>query len=416
MPPASGTSTGKLPFVVWALAAGTFLMGTTEFVIAGLLPEMAADLNVSVSHAGLLITAFAVGMIVGGPVMAMATLRLPQRHTLVGALTVFALGHTVAALSTSFTVVLSARVVTALATGAFWAVGFVIATTAAGPARSTRAVGVMMGGLTLANVVGVPIGSFVGHYTGWRGPFWALAVLAAVAAAFVGRFTPRTEQRAEVSVRAEVQALKERRLWLALGSAVLIMGGVLAVYTYITPLLTDRAGIPAGAVPLVLIAFGIGALGGTAIGGRLGDRRPMVTTITASAATSLILLALIPASNSPVASVVLVFGMAAAGFTVNPVVTSLAVRFAGDAPTLTSALTTSGYNTGIAAGTLVAGRALDSSLGLTGPALVGAVFAALTLPPLIALALSGTGHRTRIVAQRAAAASVRDDASTPAHH
>jgi DHA1 family inner membrane transport protein len=410
------STTGRLPFVVWVLAAGTFLMGTTEFVIAGLLPEMAANLNVSVSHAGLLITAFAAGMIVGGPTMAMATLRLPQRHTLVGALAVFALGHAVAALSTSFTVVLTARVVTALATGAFWAVGFVIATTTASPAKATRAVGVMMGGLTLANVIGVPIGSFVGHYTGWRGPFWALAVLAALAAGFVGRFIPRTEQRAEVSVRAEVRALHQGRLWLALGAAVLIMGGVLAAYTYITPLLTDRAGIPAGAVPLVLIAFGIGALGGTAIGGRLGDRRPMVTTITAAAATSLILLALIPASNSPVAAVVLIFGMALAGFTVNPVVTSLAVRFAGDAPTLTSALTTSGYNTGIAAGSALAGTALDSSLGLTGPALVGAVFAALTLLPLFALALSGTGHRTRIVAQRATAAPVQDDASTPAHH
>lgn len=129
---ATGPATSRLPFVVWVLAAGTFLMGTTEFVIAGLLPEMADDLNVSVSHAGLLITAFAVGMIVGGPTMAMATLRLPQRHTLIGALAVFALGHVVAALSTSFTVVLTARVVTALATGAFWAVGFVIATSAAG--------------------------------------------------------------------------------------------------------------------------------------------------------------------------------------------------------------------------------------------------------------------------------------------
>ncbi|MFI6038169.1 MFS transporter [Streptomyces sp. NPDC051315] len=398
MPSATGSAPDRLPFVVWVLAAGTFLMGTTEFVIAGLLPEMAADLNVSVSHAGLLITAFAVGMIVGGPTMAMATLRLPRRHTLVGALVVFAVGHAVATLSTSFTVVLTARVVTALATGAFWAVGFVIATTTAGPASATRAVGVMMGGLTLANVVGVPIGSFVGHYTGWRGPFWALAVLATLAAAFVGRFIPRTEQRAEVSVRAEFRTLGQGRLWLALGAAVLIMGGVLATYTYITPLLTERAGIPAGAVPLVLIAFGIGALSGTAIGGHLGDSRPMTTTITAAAATALILLALVPASNSPVAAIALVFGMALTGFTVNPVVTSLAVRFAGDAPTLTSALTTSAYNTGIAAGSALAGQALDSSLGLTGPALTGAVLAALTLLPLIALALSGTTRPSRIVA------------------
>ncbi|MBZ9639286.1 MFS transporter [Streptomyces sp. PSKA30] len=409
MPSASGTTPGKLPFVVWVLAAGTFLMGTTEFVIAGLLPELANDLGVSVSHAGLLITAFAIGMIVGGPTMAMATLRMPQRRTLILALAVFSLGHVVAVLSPSFTIVLLARVVTALATGAFWAVGFVVATTAAGPHNSTRAVGVMMGGLTLANVVGVPIGSFAGQFTGWRGPFWALAVLSALAAAFIGRFIPAHEQRAEVSVRAEVGALRQGRLWLALTAAMLIMGGVLATYTYITPLLTDRAGIPEGAVPVVLIAFGVGALGGNTIGGRLGDRRPMSTTLTAAAATALVLFLLIPLSTNPVTATALVFLMALTGFTVNPVVTSLAVRFAGDAPTLTSALTTSAYNTGIAAGSAIAGMALDSSLGLTGPPLVGTVAAALTLLPLIALAVSGTPHRTRIVAQRTAPTQVRRD-------
>ncbi|MFD5746370.1 MFS transporter [Streptomyces sp. NPDC127033] len=398
MPSLSGPTHGKLPFVVWVLAAGTFLMGTTEFVIAGLLPEMAGDFGVSVSHAGLLITAFAIGMIVGGPVMAMATLRLPRRHTVVLALAVFALGHVVAALSSSFTVVLAARVVTALATGAFWAVGFVIATSAAGPGNSTRAVGAMMGGLTLANVVGVPIGSLVGQFTGWRGPFWALAVLAALAAAFVGRFIPGTEQHTDVSVRDEVRALRQGRLWLALAAAVLIMGGVLATYTYITPLLTGRTGIAEGAVPLVLIVFGAGALGGTAIGGRLGDRRPMATILTAAAATAVTLCLLVPLSNRPVTAVVLVFLVALSGFTVNPVVTSLAVRFAGDAPTLTSALTTSAYNTGIAAGSAIAGRALDSSLGLTGPALVGANFAALTLLPLTALAVGRAPRPGRTVA------------------
>ncbi|MGP4089776.1 MFS transporter [Streptomyces sp. KR55] len=409
MPSASGTTPGKLPFVVWVLAAGTFLMGTTEFVIAGLLPELAGDLGVSVSHAGLLITAFAIGMIVGGPTMAMATLRMPQRQTLILALAVFSLGHVVGVLSTSFTIVLVARVVTALATGAFWAVGFVVATAATGPHNSTRAIGVMMGGLTLANVVGVPIGSFAGQFTGWRGPFWALAVLSALAAAFIGRFIPASEQRAEVSLRAEVGALRQGRLWLALTAAMLIMGGVLATYTYITPLLTDRAGIPEGAVPVVLIAFGVGALGGNTIGGRLGDRCPMSTTLTAAVATALVLLLLIPLSINPVTATALVFLMALTGFTVNPVVTSLAVRFAGDAPTLTSALTTSAYNTGIAAGSAIAGIALESPLGLTGPPLVGTVAAALTLLPLIALAVSGTPHRTRIVAQRTAPAQVRRD-------
>ncbi|WP_316741576.1 MFS transporter [Streptomyces sp. MK7] len=368
----------------------------------GVLPaQLDGDLSVSVSQAGLLITAFAIGMIIGGPTMSLATLRLPQRRTLVLTLAVFALGHAVAALSTSFTIVLAARVVTALATGAFWAVGFVIATAAAGPGNSTRAVSVMMGGLTLANVVGVPIGSLAGQVTGRRGPFWALAVLAGLAAAFAGRFIPTVAQQTQVSARAEIRALRQRRLWLALAAAVLIMGGVLSTYTYITPLLTDRAGIAESAVPLVLTAFGVGALGGNTIGGRLGDRHPMATTITAAAAVAVTLLALIPLSDSPVAAVVLVFLMALTGFTVNPVVISLAVRFAGDAPTLTSALTTSAYNTGIAVGSALAGRALDSSLGLTGPALVGTVSAALTLLPLIALAVS-QGHRpTRVVTQHA---------------
>ena len=417
MPSTSGTTPGKLPFVVWVLAAGTFLMGTTEFVIAGLLPELSTGLGVSTSQAGLLITAFAVGMIIGAPTMALATLRLPQRQTLILALAVFSLGHVVAALSTSFTVVLAARVVTALATGAFWSVGFVVATAAAGPQRATRATGVMIGGLTLANVVGVPIGSFAGQFVGWRGPFWALAVLSALAAVFIGRFIPTQEQRAAVSLRAEFGALRQGRLWLALSAAVFIMGGVLATYSYVTPLLTDRAGIPAGAVPFVLIAFGVGALGGTATGGRLGERRPMGTTITAAAATALVLFLMIPLSTNAATATVLVFLMGLTGFAVNPVVTALAMRFAGDAPTLTSALTTSAFNVGVAGGSFVAGAALDSSLGVTGPPLVGTVIAALTLFPLIALAVRGVSGRSRIVAQRTAPAHALDDvpARMPSH-
>ncbi|MCX4862071.1 MFS transporter [Streptomyces canus] len=418
MPSASGTTPGKLPFVVWVLAAGTFLMGTTEFVVAGLLPELAGDLGVSVSHAGLLITAFAIGMIVGAPTMAMATLRLPQRQTLILALSVFCLGHLVAALSTSFSLVLAARVVTALATGAFWSVGFVVATAAAGRHNATRATGVMIGGLTLANVVGVPIGSFVGQFTGWRGPFWALAVLSGLAAVFIGRFIPAQERRVEVSIRSEVRALRQGRLWLALSAAMFIMGGVLATYTYVTPLLTDRAGIPEGAVPFVLVAFGVGALGGTTTGGHLGDRRPMTTTITAAAATALVLLLMIPLSGNPLTATVLVFLMGLTGFTVNPVVTALAMRFAGDAPTLTSALTTSAFNVGVAGGSWIAGVALDSSLGLTGPPLVGTATAALTLLPLIALAVHGSSRKGRIVARSSAPTQRRRDepAQVPSQH
>jgi DHA1 family inner membrane transport protein len=195
-----------------------------------------------------------------------------------------------------------------------------------------------------------------------------------------------------------------------------IMGGVLATYSYITPLLTERAGVPEGAVPVGLIAFGLGALAGTTTGGRLGDRRPMATTLTAAAATALVLLLLIPLSANPLTATVLVFLMGLTGFTVNPVVTALAMRFAGDAPTLTSALSTSAFNTGIAAGSAIAGTALESSLGPTGPPLVGAGIAVLTLLPLTALAVLGTATPARVVGQRTSAAErTGEPARSPAH-
>src|SRR3954454_1902842 len=181
----------RLPLVVYVLALGTFLMGTTEFMAAGVLPEIAADLHVSVARAGLSITVFAIGMIVGAPLMTMLTLRLPRRRTLVLALGVFACGHVIAALASTFAVLLGARFVTAVATGAFWAVANVVAAQAAGPTARSRALGVVGSGAMLANVLGVPLGAVAGHLVGWRGPFWALAVLAGAAAAVVGRLVVR---------------------------------------------------------------------------------------------------------------------------------------------------------------------------------------------------------------------------------
>ena len=164
----------RLPFVVYALAACTFLMLTTEFVVAGLLPEIAGDLDVSVARAGLLITVFAIGMIVGAPAVALLFRRMPRRGVLLLALAVFAAGHVVVALGSSFPLLLAARFVTAWATGAFWSVAFVVAGRAAGPTSSSRALGVVGAGGMLANVIGVPIGAFAGQLSGWRGPFWAL--------------------------------------------------------------------------------------------------------------------------------------------------------------------------------------------------------------------------------------------------
>ncbi|MCX5521366.1 MFS transporter [Streptomyces bobili] len=377
----------RLPFVVPLLALGTFVMVTSEFIIAALLPEVSADLGVSVSTAGLLITAFAVGMIVGAPTISIATLRLPRRSTLVLALVVFAVGHVIAALSSSFTIVLAARVIIALATGTFISVGSVVATSAAGPAAASRAMGVMMSGMSLAIVAGVPLGSWVGQVIGWRGTFWTLAALAGVAALVIGRFIPAAE-RAEVtpSVRSQLAVLRHGRMWLILAATALVTGGFMAAYSYISPLLTERTGISEGAVPLVLVGFGVGALLGTNITGRLGDRKPLATFITTSVASLLVLLLLIPLSTSPVATVVLVVLLGVTGLGITSIATPLAVRFGHSSPALAAALTVSAFNLGIALVSWLAGTTLDTSLGVTGPEVVGAVMAGLGLIPLLVLA------------------------------
>jgi DHA1 family inner membrane transport protein len=384
----STQAASRLPRVVYLLGATTFLMGTTEYLVAGLLPDLAGGLGVSEARAGLLITAFAIGMIIGSPVMAITTRRVSQRSVLTATLLIFAAGHAVAALSSSFEVVMAMRVLTALATGAFWAVAAVVAGQAAGPDASSRAIAVVIGGTTLANVAGVPLGTWAGQAAGWRGPFWALAVLALAAAAVVRRLVTTTGRSQPGSVRTELAALRGRNLWLTLSACALSFGGVFAVYTFITPLLTSHAGIAAAHVPLVLVGFGLGTFAGTAIGGRLGDRRPRATALAATGATAAALLALATLSRSPAATVALVFAMGATGFAVAPVLTDLVVGFAGPAATLGAALAVSAYNTGIAAGSWLAGVALDSSLGQTGPALVGMGLAGLALVPLTVLAVS----------------------------
>jgi predicted MFS family arabinose efflux permease len=386
-PAGTGGATGRLPFVVYVLAAGTFLMLTTEFVVAGLLPEIAGDLRVSVAQAGLLITVFAVGMIVGSPTMALLTRRMPRRVTLVLALAVFAAGHVVVAVGSSFPLLLTARFGTAWATGAFWSVASVVATRAAGPAASARALGLVGAGGMLANVVGVPLGAFAGQLSGWRGPFWALAALALAAVPLIARHVPREDDQQSVSVRSELGALRSGRLWLVLAACAATTGGVLSAYSYISPLLTDRAGIATGWVPLVLVGFGVGSLIGTVAGGRLGDARPHATTTAVAASTTVVLLAICLLSADPVPTVLLVTLLGLLGLSANPVLSSLAVRFAGVAPTLGVAMSVSAYNLGTAVGSWTAGRALDSELGAIGPAVVGTTFAALTLIPTIAISV-----------------------------
>src|ERR1700712_503530 len=314
--PARPRSRSALPFAVYLLAAGAFLMGTSEYVIAGLLPEMADGFHVSGSRAGLAITVFAVGIIVGSPATALLTLRLPRRLALVAALVIFAIGHVVAVLSPDFTVMLAARFLTAMVTGAYWAIASVTASRIAGGAASSRAIGVVLGGGMIATAIGVPLGSFAGQHIGWRGPFWLLAVLALVAGAAIGRFVPvdRPGTLPRPSVRAELKVFRSGRVWLVLAACVGITGGVLSVYSFISPLLTDRTGLPPSAVPAALVAFGVAAFAGSILGGRLGGTRPYSSALVAAGVSLACCIGLSFVSTQAIPTLVLFTVLGISGF------------------------------------------------------------------------------------------------------
>ncbi|MEJ1115862.1 MFS transporter [Paenarthrobacter sp. CCNWLY172] len=378
--------TRRLPLVTYVLAAGVFLMGTTEFIVAGILPEIASDLGTSVASAGLMITVFAVGMIVGTPTMSILTLKLPRRLTLSLALVVFSVGHVIVALTSDFTLILGARFLTALATGAFWAVAAVVGAKAAGAAAASRALGVVLGGGMLANVVGVPLGAFAGQVIGWRGPFWILACLALVGAVAVYRLVASDLVSGPTpSVRAELASMRDSRVWLVLAGCAMVCGSSLAAYTFISPLLTENTGLAAAAVPLVLMAYGVGAFIGSTLGGHFGAHHPYPALFISAGMTFLVLGALFLFSHYAVVTVVLIFLLGLFGMATNPILIGKAVGYAGHAPTLASALSTSAFNLGTAVGSWMAGFALESALGASGPVLVGAGVAALYFLPLLVL-------------------------------
>ncbi|MFF9496270.1 MFS transporter [Streptomyces flaveolus] len=378
----------KLPPVVWLLGAIAFLMGTSELIVVGLLPQISGALDVSVAGAGTLITVFAVGMMIGAPVMSMATLRLPRRTALIAALVLFAVGHVVGALSSSLAAAIVGRFVAALGTGTFWAVGAVVVTAAAGPAASTRAMGVMVGGTTFANIVGVPLGTVAGQLSGWQGPFWTLAVLSLAAAAVIARRLPADSGGAESTLRGEVASLSNGRLWLVYLSIALVQGGIMAFYSYVAPLLTDRAGLAEAVVPLALLGYGAGALVGTSLGGRLGDHRPYTALLPATALTALVLAAITLWATNSVMGVSLVVLLGLAGIATNPILVGQVVRVGGTGRALAMALANSSFQVGIALGSWTGGLALTTALDLRGPSLAGTVLALLALLPLGLLAAS----------------------------
>ena len=393
------SSQTRLPLAVYVLGAGAFLVGTSELLVAGLLPQIARDFNTAIPRAGLMITVFAVGSIIGPPVTILLTLRLPRRLTLSLALGVFALAQVVVALSTNLTATLVARFAAGVVTGAFWALAAVVAADLAGPGARSRAIGLVVAGGTIANVVGVPLGSFAGQLLGWRGPFWALAAVAILAAAAITRLIPHTSSGADrPTIRTELAVLRSGLLWLVLLTCAFVTGGTLSIYSYIAPLLTLRTGLPESAVPLALVGFGVCSVIGTLIAGRLGDHHPFLTVAAAATISLAIIVSMGLTSTLPVPTVALFALLGLTGCSINPVLMALAIRFGQAGRTLASSLAPSAFNLGIAVCTGITAAAFDTRLGTLAPIVVGAAGAALVL--LLAISIAAVARRRPHAADR----------------
>jgi DHA1 family inner membrane transport protein len=366
-----------VPLSLYALAAAAFAIGTTEFVVVGLLPRISTDLGVAVSTTGLLVTGYAAGVAVGGIVLTLLTRRVARRRLMTVLMAVFAGGHLVLAAAPNFEVLLVARIVTASCHGAFFGVGAVVAAGLVGPERRSRAISLMFGGLTVATVVGVPAGTLLGEVAGWRAPFLAVAVLAAVAAVAVARLLP---------VAAEVPRVESGRpaggrgaLVAALATTVLGWGSQFVVFAFLSAYLLDVTGFGTLAVTAMLLVFGIASAIGNAVGGRANDAAPRTAVAVTLVVLGAVLVAFGLLGHSRWATVGTVFVWGIAGFALVPALQSRVLAITGEASVLASTLNIAAFNVGIAAGSGLGAVLVDrGDLGVT--PYVAAVIAAVAVP------------------------------------
>ncbi|GGY24378.1 chloramphenicol efflux pump [Streptomyces omiyaensis] len=394
----------RMPLAVYILGLSVFALGTSEFMLSGLLQPIATDMGVSIPQAGLLISAFAIGMVVGAPLLAVATLRLPRKTTLVALITVFGLGQIAGALAPNYGILFASRVVSALACAGFWAVGAAVAIAMVPQGSRARAMAVMIGGLSIANVLGVPAGAFLGEHLGWRAAFWAVGAASAIA--LVGVLTriphlplPETKPR----LAKELTIYRDRQVLLSIVITALAAGGVFCAFSYLAPLLTEVSGLDEGWVSGVLALFGIGALVGTTIGGRVADAHLFGVLLSGITASTVFLVALALLATGPVATILLAFLLGVSAFYTAPALNARMFNVAGAAPTLAGATTTAAFNLGNTGGPWLGGTVIDAGLGYVSPAWAGAAMTLLGLAAVVlSLRLTRTG-RSRVVAGAGAA-------------
>ncbi|MGW8743038.1 MFS transporter [Streptomyces sp. WAC 04229] len=369
-----------MPLALLALAVGAFGIGTTEFVMMGLLPDVADDLNISIPTAGHLVSAYALGVVIGAPLLAAATTRMSRRSVLIALMALFVLGNALSAVAPGEISLLAARFVSGLPHGAFFGVGAVVATGMVAPERKARSVSLMFLGLTVANIVGVPAATAMGQALGWRATFLGVSAIGVAAIAALAVLIPRENAPAPAAgLRGELAALRSLPVWLALGTTVAGFGALFAAYSYITPMLTDAAGFADASVTLLLALFGVGATAGNLLGGRLADHS-LRGTLFGGLAALVVVLALFPVlMRTPVTAAVSVALLGMAAFVTGSPLQLMVMEKATAAPSLASSANQAAFNLANAGGAWIGGLALAAGFGVTSPALAGAALAVLGL-------------------------------------
>lgn len=368
-----------MPLSLLMLALSAFAIGTTEFVIMGLLPNVAADLGVSIPGAGWLVTGYALGVAIGAPFMAMVTAKLPRKAALVALMVIFIIGNLLCALASDYNVLMFARIVTALCHGAFFGIGSVVAANLVPANRRASAVAMMFTGLTLANVLGVPMGTALGQYAGWRSTFFAVTVIGVISLIGLLRFLPLKHDEEKLDMRAELAALRGAGVWLSLSMTVLFSASVFALFTYIAPLLGDVTGVSPRGVTWTLLLIGLGLTLGNVIGGKLADRNLSLTLIGVFIVMAVVSTVLSWASVALIPTEITLFLWATAAFAAVPALQVNVMTFGKAAPNLISTLNIGAFNLGNALGAWVGGSVIAHGLGLTSVPLAAAVLAVLAL-------------------------------------
>ncbi|KIQ63978.1 MFS transporter [Kitasatospora griseola] len=368
-----------MPLALLALAIGAFGIGTTEFVIMGLLPEVASDFGVTIPTAGLLVTGYAIGVVVGAPLMTVLGTRISRKRMLMLLMVLFTVGNLLSAVAPSFGAMLAGRIVASLAHGAFFGIGSVVAAELVAPEKKAGAIATMFTGLTVANIVGVPLGTFVGQSVGWRATFAIVAVLGVVGLLGIARLVPDLPRPEGAHLRRELAAFRNVQVVLAMAMTVLGFGGVFAAITYIAPMMTEVAGFSDGAVTWLLVLLGVGMFLGNLLGGRFADRRlmPMLFTTLGGLAVALALFTVTAHNEITAAVTLLVIG--ALGFATVPPLQKRVLDQAHGAPTLASAVNIGAFNLGNALAAWLGGAVIAAGLGWTAPNWVGAALAGAAL-------------------------------------